>query len=300
MSVEGIFKKFDDDIGVDGYYRMFRSKLFPNSTPDSFDGAAYQLQSQIFRKGSSFSRVRRLSVDQASKFVSGEITIGDFYPPKPHKIEIPQGRFNEANRRVLYVAQHPFVAIAECDVEVGEYFLLGYLKLSVEMRFFRVVPGVNEFTDMVYELLMSPDKKFYPVINKVSNELLRFQGFHGVVYDSVKVSQGHEDPTWGAISSTENIAISGEYIKKTELDVAWLSYCGDGLVPYQHSMFRPLSNKKKSKISCLNFWSNKSLFIAESTREQKRQNLDFQRNKRLLDRGYYSDFNESPIKILIK
>ncbi|MCV4342264.1 RES family NAD+ phosphorylase [Pseudomonas capsici] len=279
---------------------MFRSKLFPNSTLNSIDGAAYQLEGQIFRKGGGFSRVRRVSVEEANKFLAGQIAISDFYPPKAHKFEIRQGRFNEPNRRVLYVAQHPFVAMSECEVEVGDYFLLSYVKLSIDMCFLRVVPGLNEFTDMVYQLLMSPDKRFYSVINKISDELLRFQGFHGIVYDSVRIPSGHKDDVWGVISSSVNIAISGEYIRKTELDVAWLSCCAENFSPLYYSMYRPLSNKKKNKISCLNYWSNKPLFISEVRKEQERQNWGLRKNKRLLDRGYYSDFDEPLVKVLVK
>nr|WP_262384115.1 RES family NAD+ phosphorylase [Pseudomonas fragi] len=279
---------------------MFRSKLFPNSAPDSVDVAAFQLEGQIFRKGSSFSRVRRISIEQAGKFVNGDIIIDDFYPPKPHKVEIPQGRFNEGNRRVLYLAQHPFVAMKECEVELGEYFLLSYIKLSVDMCFFRVVPGLNEFTDMMHRLLTSTDKKFYPVINRISDEMLRFRGFHGIAYDSVKVPDGHSDQKWGPISSSINIAVSGEYIRKTEIDVAWLSYCGDEFVPYWQAMYRPLSNKKKNKITCLSYWSDKALFIEESSREQKRQNMNTEKIRRLLDRGYYADFSQPPVKVLVK
>ncbi|NNA85473.1 RES family NAD+ phosphorylase [Pseudomonas fragi] len=300
MSVQSMFEVFDDEVGASGYYQMFRSKLFPNSAPDSVDVAAFQLEGQIFRKGSSFSRVRRISIEQAGKFVNGDIIIDDFYPPKPHKVEIPQGRFNEGNRRVLYLAQHPFVAMKECEVELGEYFLLSYIKLSVDMCFFRVVPGLNEFTDMMHRLLTSTDKKFYPVINRISDEMLRFRGFHGIAYDSVKVPDGHSDQKWGPISSSINIAVSGEYIRKTEIDVAWLSYCGDEFVPYWQAMYRPLSNKKKNKITCLSYWSDKALFIEESSREQKRQNMNTEKIRRLLDRGYYADFSQPPVKVLVK
>lgn len=295
-----MFEVFDDEVGASRYYQMFRSKLFPNSAPDSVDVAAFQLEGQIFRKGSSFSRVRRISIEQAGKFVNGDIIIDDFYPPKPHKVEIPQGRFNEGNRRVLYLAQHPFVAMKECEVELGEYFLLSYIKLSVDMCFFRVVPGLNEFTDMMHRLLTSTDKKFYPVINRISDEMLRFRGFHGIAYDSVKVPDSHSDQKWGPISSSINIAVSGEYIRKTEIDVAWLSYCGDEFVPYWQAMYRPLSNKKKNKITCLSYWSDKALFIEESSREQKRQNMNTEKIRRLLDRGYYADFSQPPVKVLVK
>lgn len=134
-TAQSMFDVFDDEIGVDGYYEMFRAKLFPNSSPNSIDVAAFRLEGKIFRKGSSFSRVRRVSVEQAEKFVAGQITLDDFYPPKPHKMSIPQGRFNEGNRRVLYVAQHPLLAMKECELQTGEYFLLSYIELSIDMCF---------------------------------------------------------------------------------------------------------------------------------------------------------------------
>lgn len=299
-TAQSMFDVFDDEIGVDGYYEMFRAKLFPNSSPNSIDVAAFRLEGKIFRKGSSFSRVRRVSVEQAEKFVAGQITLDDFYPPKPHKMSIPQGRFNEGNRRVLYVAQHPLLAMKECELQTGEYFLLSYIELSIDMCFFYAVPGVDAFTDMVYQLLMSKDKKFYPVINRVSNEMLRFEGFHGIAYDSVKMPKGYIDEKWGAIAEPMNIAVSGEFIRKTKLDVAWLSYCGEGFVPFQHAMFKSLSNKKKNKITHISYWDDKARFIAEVTKEQRRQNLNIGKISRLLDRGSYQDFGHPPVKMLFK
>lgn len=300
MTAQSAFDVFNDEIGVDGYYQMFRAKLFPRSSPQSVDVAAFQLEGRIFRKGSSFSRVRRVSVEQADKFVKGHITLDDFYPPKPHNLPIPQGRLNEGNRRVLYVAQHPLIAMKECELQAGEYFLLSYIELSVDMCFFYAAPGVDSFTDMVCQLLMSKDKKFYPVINRISDEMLRYEGFHGIVYDSVKIPQGHVDVNWGPIPEPMNIAISGHYIRKTKLDVSWLSYCGDGYVPFLHAMFKPLSNKKKGKITHVSYWNDKPRFIAASTKEQQRQNCNLGRISRLLDRGYYQDFGHPRVKMLFK
>lgn len=97
-----------------------------------------------------------------------------------------------------------------------------------------------------------------------------------------------------------NIAISGHYIRKTKLDVSWLSYCGDGYVPFLHAMFKPLSNKKKGKITHVSYWNDKPRFIAASTKEQQRQNCNLGRISRLLDRGYYQDFGHPRVKMLFK
>lgn len=45
------FDNFDNSIGVDGYYKIIRSKFFPNESPDIFNIAGFHAEEQIFRKG---------------------------------------------------------------------------------------------------------------------------------------------------------------------------------------------------------------------------------------------------------
>lgn len=298
--MNNIFDVFDEKIGVDGYYQIIRDKLFPKSTPDSIDAAAFPLQGQIFRKGSTFSRVRYISDEKIPEFLEGHVTRDEFYPPKSHKINIPQGRFNGASTRTLYLADHPFVAMKECDIKAGNYFLHSYIKLSTDMCFFAVEQGRDEFSDMIYKLLQSKDTKFYSVINRVNDDILKFEGFQGIAYGSVKVSEGHNDQTWGLINTTKNLAMSGEYIKDTELSVAWLSYCDEKGAIYQHALFKPLSNKKKNKLTRINFRDNKGLFVRESTKTMNDLNEGSRKTKLLLEKGYYSEFTQSPIKVLWK
>lgn len=298
--MKNIFNVFDAQIGVDGYYQILRDKLFPNSKPDSIDIATFPLECQTFRKGSLFSRVRSINNKNIQEFFETNITKDDFYPPKNHKISIPQGRFNAPNTRTLYLADHPFVAMKECCIEANQYFLLSYIKLSVDMHLLYVEKDKNEISDMIYHLLHSQDSNFYPVINKINDDILKFKEFQGMVYDSVKIKAGYEDQVWGVIPTSKNLAISGECIKDTELSLAWLCSCDEKLSIYHHSLFKPLSNKKKNKLMRINYKDDKARFICEHTKAMKKLDDDSKKTKRLLEKGYYSDFKQPPFKVLWK
>jgi hypothetical protein len=298
--MDKLFDVFDEGIGVDGYYQIIRNKLFPNSTPQSFDVGAFCLQERIFRKGSTFSRVRYLHDDRLRDFLQGHVTKDDFFPPKLHKVDIPQGRFNSARKRTCYLADHPFVAMMECDIKPGDYFLLSHIKFAIDMRFVFVEPGKDEFSSLLYQLLKAKDTRFYSVTNKVNDEILSFQGFQGIAYNSTKVDEGHLDRTWGAIHTTMNLAIAGANIKDSELAAGWLAYCDEDGRIFQHSLFKPLSKKKKHKLLRINFHNNKSAFILESQKTMRELNEESKKTARLLKERNYSDFNQSPIKILWK
>jgi len=298
--MDNIFENFDESIGVDGYYQIIRNKLFPLSTKTSIDGTAFPLQGQTFRKGSVFSRVRPLSFEKVAEFREANVKLSEFYPPNPKAIQIPQGRFNGQNTRTLYLADHPFVAMKECAIEDGQYFFLSYIKLRTDMHFVSLEKSHGQVAVMLRQLLSSKDVKFYSLINKINDELLKFEGFQGISYNSVKVSEGHTDQTWGAITSTKNIAMSGEYIKNTELAVSWICYCDEDYKIYQHDLFRPLSNKKKGRLTRVSIGSNKSAFICASKKIMDELNEGSKRTRLLLDKGYFSELNQSPVKFIYK
>lgn len=75
------FKKFDPNIGVEGYCRELRSLLFPNSGPDTFNATSLNLGSRTYPKGSVFSRVRRLSEEDAKVFQEARIAVRSFFHP---------------------------------------------------------------------------------------------------------------------------------------------------------------------------------------------------------------------------
>lgn len=296
----GIFEVFDEKIGVDGYYRIIQNKLFPASTAKSIDVAAFHLQERIFRKGSIFSRVRYIHEEKVGEFIKGNVTRDDFFPPKPQKVDIPQGRFNRAGERTGYLADHPFVAMLECDIRTGDHFLLSTIKFSNNMRFVFVEPDKDEFSHLLHQLLNAKDERFYSVINKVNDDILSFQGFQGIAYNSTKVDEGHVDQTWGIVDTTMNLALSGENIKQTELAVGWLAYCDEGGRILQRALFKPLSKKKKSKISRVNFRDNRSAFILESQKVMRELKEGKQKTTRLLNEGDNLKFSHSPMKILWK
>lgn len=298
--MRNIFYEFDEAIGTEGYYQLFRDKLFPNSTPESLDVAAFPLEGQIFRKGSLFSRVRRLRSEKIADFIAGEITKSDFYPPKASKVLIPEGRFNSPNVRTLYLADHPYVALRECGVNPGDYFLFSYIKLSTDMCLLFVKKGENAFSNLVHDLLKAEDPRFYSVINRINDDMLKFRGFHGMAYDSVKVSEGYVDSAWGTIETTKNLAISEEYIADTELAVAWLCQCDERMTIYKQSLFQRISNKKKSKLRRLDCRDDMGLFIRESEKELKKLREGSRKTARLLGVGNFSKFNSIPVKVLQK
>lgn len=296
----GIFEIFDEKIGVDGYYQIIQRKLFPTSTETSIDVAAFHLQERIFRKGSIFSRVRYIHEEKAEEFIKGNVTRDDFFPPKPHKIDIPQGRFNRTGERTGYLADHPFVAMLECDISAGDNFLLSNIEFSKNMRFVFVEPDKDEFSHLLYQLLNAKDERFYSVINKVNNDILSFQGFQGIAYNSTKVPEGYVDQTWGTVDSTMNLALSGENIKQTELAAGWLAYCNESGRIFQRALFKPLSNKKKSKISRVNYQDNRSAYILESQKVMRELNEKKQKTAQLLNEGDNLKSSHSPMKILWK
>lgn len=294
------FEKFDDDIGIEEYYKSIRNCFFPNSNENSFDISGFLAEECIYRKGTVFSRVRRISHADACRFSSGDIKINDFYPPKPKIVNIPIGRFNKANNPVLYVADNPDIAIKECEIIDGDYYLLTFLKLRKDMCFLKIGQHDKDHrSQLLFNLLSTKDKRFYPLINLVYSDFLCFEKHHGIAYNSTKIKKFHTDEKLGEIKSIVNIAIKNEHIVDVGLDTSFLAYMHNGNAHY-HSIFTPLSNKKRNKIKCINYFENKNLFIDNLMKENIRMHNEKYKNTRLLEKGNFQKFDGTPMKFISK
>lgn len=295
------FEIFDESIGIEGYYNIIREAMFPNSTKFSFDMASFQIEERFYPKGSFFSRVRGVTQKKANEFLTGKININDFYPPRPNQIYIPEGRFNRAKDATMYLADHPFVAMKECDIVVGDFFLLSYFSLPKNMCFMHLEDNKDKISSLLYKLFKSRDKRFYPVINLIYSDLLKFDKHDGIAYDSTKVKTGYVDvDSWGLISSVTNFAIQNINIRNFKFEVSWLMYCDENFKPVQYAIYTPLSNKKTSQLSKLNYAGNKNKFIEATNRINDRLHEDKRRGKILLDRGNLKMSGETPFRIISK
>lgn len=295
------FDVFDDSIGVIGYFQQIKSIMFPNSTEFSFDIAGFRASENTYPKGSYFSRVRKISQAKANEIIVGYVDINDFYPPRPHLNDIPEGRFNSMNSATMYLSDHPFIAMNECDIKEGDFFLLSYFSLPKNMCFLRLDAKGDKLSVILYNLLKTKDKRFYPVINLVYSELLKFDKHHGIEYDSTKIDANYIDENgWGPISTVKNYAIQNERIKSFKLEVSWLVTCGKNNKPIEHAMFLPLSNKKANQISTLKYSDNKSKYAYLTTDIKEKMQDNYRKGMRLIDRGGVEMSNETPFKIIYK
>ncbi len=62
------FENFDEEIGLDGYYRYIMNNFFPNSNENSFDFCQFKVERRFSKKGSRFFRVRKLTEDDLKRF----------------------------------------------------------------------------------------------------------------------------------------------------------------------------------------------------------------------------------------
>ncbi|EOT1171096.1 hypothetical protein ACNKCP_002253 [Cronobacter dublinensis] len=295
------FDVFDESIGVIGYFNYIKKIMFPNSTEFSFDIAEFRASENTYPKGSYFSRVRWISQEKANEFINGHVDINDFYPPRPHLNDIPEGRFNSMNSATMYLSDHPFIAMKECDIKEGDFFLLSYFSLPKNMCFLYLNGKGDKLSVMLYSLLKTKDKRFYPVINLVYSELLKFNKHDGIEYDSTKIDANYIDKNgWGPISTVKNYAIQNERIKSFKLEVSWLATCGKNNKPIEHAMFLPLSNKKRNQISILRYSDNKKIYGYKTTELKEKMQDNYRKGKRLLDKGMVKTSKETPFKIIGK
>ncbi|EXR29133.1 hypothetical protein ACWPO4_04890 [Acinetobacter nosocomialis] len=285
------FENFDEKIGLEGYYRYIMNSFFPNSNENSFDFCQFKAESRIFKKGSRFFRVRKLTEDDLKRFFNKNEKINkkEFFPPKPEIIDI--GRFNSANERVLYLAEQAIVAIKECDIKNEDHFLLSIMSIKTDMSFIHLKKdNPNKLTQILYKLLNSSDRRFYPLINKIYSKLLDFTEMNGIIYDSVKF-EGN--------SIFRNLVIKNEYIQDVSMVVSTLNLMVDGK-PLSKIIFKPNSQKKLNKIGRIFYSDNRKNFINESYAIFK--SID-DNNLRLIshiENGLYKKEDINPIKIIEK
>lgn len=244
------FSKYSPEIGEDGYCKAIHDLLFPGSTIDSIDIARLNLESRTYCSGSVFSRVRRIQEPQAVAFLHGHLRPADFLPPQSPNI----GRFNDAGEKKLYLADHPYVALRECGILPGEFFLYSYFSFKNDMNFVDGNSITGDVGRILNELFRSKDEKFYGVINKVYKRYLEIHELSGVAYESARVPSGTTNEAWGMISSTTNLAIAGESILEADLVGGWLARCDENHKPALFKLFTPsLGQELNGELSDLIF-----------------------------------------------
>lgn len=258
------FKEFDPNIGVEGYCRELRSLLFPNSAPDTVNATSLNLGSRTYPKGSVFSRVRRLSEEDAKVFQETRIAVKEFLPPRRFDVEVSAGRFNKKGERKLYLADHPYVAMRECRIKPGEYFLLSQFSLDVETTFVEAENTGGEFMEALISILRSEDIRFHEVTAIVADDYLNYDAMHGIAYNSVRVPVGHEDPVFGKVTSTTNLVMKEQYVPSAQLLAGWLFKCDEDGHPSHVSLFVPCSQKKKKKLTTIHHRANKRLYLEKN------------------------------------
>lgn len=291
------FEKFDPAIGVDGYCAAIRKYLIPDSTPDTFSFAALPLESRTYCKGSIFSRVRRIRNEKLETLLKNPLAVSDFFPPASETVQTRAGRFNAVGERTLYLADHAFVALKECEIQPGEHFLFSYFVLKTDMHFVYAPPESSKYTKLINSLLKSKDESFYPVITRIYNEYLKYDTHHGIAYDSVKVIEKFNDAKWGEISSVTNLAMDEDKLPAAYLQVGWLAQCDEHYRPHYLKMLLP-DIKKKKRLTTLTYHHNKSRFMAEHNKVEQR--VAQLRNTTIssIKRNNYEQVNTTPFKLL--
>lgn len=291
------FDIFDPQVGVDGYCSAIRKYLFPNSNPFSFSLAAFSFESRTYCKGAVFSRVRGLSPERAKKFLTGSVSVSDFFPPTTETGKVSVGRFNEEGERKLYLADHPYVALKERGIEPGEYFLFSYFALKSDTHFVYADPDGSDFSRILYSLFKSSDERFYGVIRRVYNEYLSYDSHHGIAYDSVKVNKKQFDTTWGEIKSVTNLAMDEKGFPAAYLRAGWLARCDENYHPQFLKMFVPVASRK-NRLTALAFNGNESKFESEYDKLNKEIAQMNEEMKARIRRNDFDEVNLNPVKML--
>jgi hypothetical protein len=294
------FEEFDPKIGVDGYCNAIREVLFPNSTPESVDKAILNLEYRIYTKGSIFSRVRPIQKSDFNKFLVGAVHRKEFFPPTRSVAQVPIGRFNNRGERKLYLADHPYVALRECGIEPGDYFLFSYFSFKADTFFIDANSDGSRFYKLLNSLFQSNDNRFYEVINRVYENYLDYEGFQGIAYNSVKVKKGYQDDSWGEVDSATNLAMKEDDMPSADLMAGWFAQCDESYRPRYLRMFRPLNPKKKSKLTPSSYHDNKSQFILENSQIMGEIQHLKKKSKLRIQRKEYADPKLSPTKLIFK
>ncbi|EPI5311911.1 RES domain-containing protein [Proteus mirabilis] len=290
------FTTFDESIGTEAYFEYFRRLLFPQSTPNSINAAVFPIGVATYLSGTAFTRVRRVeTTEDFEKFFRGNISINDFFPPKPKSNKKISGRFNYHGDSVIYLADSMETAIKECNIQIGEYFLCSHLYLRKEMNF--IQPGVDEeegeFKKELAKLLRTKDRKYYPLITKIYDYLLQFHGISGVFYQSTRFIETE----FLEKKSSTNLAINSSERKNIRLLGGWLlflagkeSSTGNYITNLQ-AFYKPLSEKKHNKLSMITFKDKVKFTQAIIEYEELTKNKKI-KVKRRIENGQYREIVE--------
>lgn len=205
------------------------------------------------------------------------------------------GRFNIQGERKLYLADHPYIALKECRIEPGQYFLFSYFRFNDDTYFIDATNSETKFSNTLKSLFQSEDKRFYEVINKIYKDYLDYPEFQGIAYNSARVPEKHQHEAWGEIDSITNLAMKEDHIPSADLLVGWLAQCDKNYYPRYFRMFTP--NPKKKKLTTTNYHGNKAKFI--SSYEKTIENIQNIRRKSTLriKNKEYIDPQINPVKI---
>jgi len=293
------FDSFDEGIGVDGYYAHIRRTLFPLGSSNSIDMAAYQAEERIFRRGSVFSRVRRIRTqDQFDRLYEGRGRLDEFLPPKSDEGPERQGRLNQAGERVFYLSDHPLVAIGEREIVSGECYLLSLFRLKKDMCFLFVPSLQSRISRQISELFATQGDEFYSVINKVRKDFLTFPKHHGLAYDTTKTANLVAENGWRAEDSRMNLAILQDHIEDVGLVASWLACCTPNYQPALLTMYEP--TRVPGELRFTSYKDNEERFSRRCEGLQLSLKQNKRRIKQLLEQGRYTRFDEPAIRVLFK
>lgn len=291
------FDKFDPCRGVEGYCTAIRKFLMPDSSPASFSFAEFEIVSRTYCKGSVFSRVRKLSEEKLDKLLSTPLMVDDFFPPTSNAGQVRAGRFNAEGERKLYLADHPFIALKECGIKPGDYFLFSYFTFSKDTHFTYAAHDGSRFSQLLSSLFATKDERFYEVIRRIYNDYCNYETHHGIAYDSVKVQRNQQDAMWGTIDSVTNLAMTEDKFPAARLHAGWLARCDEQYRPCYEQMLLPTAKKKRQLLS-VPYFGNESMFLSAHRNVMKKIQQIRKKNEILIQREDYEDIHATPFKLL--
>ncbi|MBC3421344.1 RES domain-containing protein [Pseudomonas sp. RW3S2] len=288
------FDTYNPIFGVQGYREAIRQYLLPQSNPFAYSLGAVPLDSRTYCKGSVFSRVRRIKAARVHTFMSGTVDIGEFFPPAA---KTRMGRFNDQGERKLYLADHPYVALKECGIEPGDYFLFSYFTLQNDTHFVYADPDSGHFAKLLSDLFKSNDKGFYAVINDTAKRYLDFDSHHGIAYDSVKVKKASSDNDWDNIDSITNLVVSESAMPAARLVVGWLAQCDERYRPRYFRQFTAPADGRK-RLVVVKYHGNESGFVAAHAQAMKHVRQLRKQTQKRIQLNQYEDVDLTPSKWL--
>lgn len=253
------FKIFDESIGIDNYKKFIHKVIFPGPSKsalcDAIDGilftdfgrpfplssfkiTKFKAKSDTFPQGSAFSRVRIIKSNDVDKFMSEEVCKSEFYPPDPKLIMLKDGRYNDKNSRVMYLSDSPETAEIECNLKNGDYYLRSQFSLNSIMTFF-TISEKSKITKPFIDLINNDDIRFYPVISYLMSQVIKFDNFHGCVYESIPARKNKSIK-----KSKTNLAIWGEYLNQVNFEFSFLCLKRNNTIHYLRLFYPTVTGNK--------------------------------------------------------